>query len=127
MKLMLLIIPAIQTTVNPSGNGPSSRITPRPERVVDEFDEDAHADREQRQPELTGELPPRPQVEVVVEDAERGRQGAAEQQGDDARRIDGARDRQEVRVAVREPDGRRGDDEGDRRPPRRRRAGWGRR
>ena len=83
------------------------------ERVVDELDEDAHADREERQPELTDELPPGAQVEVVVEDAERGRQGAAEEQGDDARRIDGARDRQVVGVDVGDPDGGRGNDEGD--------------
>ena len=38
MKLMLLIIPTIQTTVNPAANGPSSRMLPGPERVVDEVD-----------------------------------------------------------------------------------------
>ena len=97
MKLMLLIIPAIHRTLNPIANGPSSWSDWPPERVRDEVDAVAEDDREQGQPELAGELPARPQVQGVVDHAERRRERAAEQQADELGQPDVGRHRRRSR------------------------------
>ena len=48
MKLMLLIMPRIQSIENPIANGPVRRMFPGPERVGDERDGDPGEDGEQR-------------------------------------------------------------------------------
>ena len=53
-------------------------------------------DRDQREDELPEELPPRAEVEVVVEDTEHGRQRAADQQRDEGRGVDRRRDVDEI-------------------------------
>ena len=78
MKLMLLIIPTNHRTVNPTATGPSNGMTRGPNGFCDEVDGDPAEDRDAGQPDLAEELPAGPQVEVVVDDAERGGQDAAE-------------------------------------------------
>ena len=80
MKLMLLIIPTIQKIVKPAANGAAERDDVAAERVRDERDVDPEGDREDAEADLAGELPAGAEVEEVVDRAERGRRGAADQQ-----------------------------------------------
>ena len=108
MKLMLLIIPTIHS------DGEADR-----ERLGEADDARARTgwrgtrsstperDRERGQPELAGELPAGPQVEVVVEDAERGGERAADEQRDELVGSIVRRRRQEVELAVRQAEQRR--------------------
>ena len=57
MKLMLLIIPTIQTTVNPIANGPSSRMTPGPNGLLTSSTMHIQADRERGPARAGRELP----------------------------------------------------------------------
>ena len=70
MKLMLLIIPTIQTMVNATANA-SRGDQAGPERVGDEVDRDPEGDRHERDSELADELPAGPDLEDVVEEADR--------------------------------------------------------
>ncbi len=67
--------------MNATANAPSNRISRAAEGVRDEPDVDPEDDREQRKAELTGQLPARAEVEQVVEGADRGGEGAAQQEG----------------------------------------------
>ena len=66
---------------------------PVAERVVDDRDADPERDGDQGQPDLAGQLPARAQVEQVVDAAERGRRGTAEEQGQEVRGLEGQRRR----------------------------------
>ena len=85
MKLMLLIIPMIQTIVNPIANGPVEGDVPGAERVVDEGHGDPGHDREGGQRDLAEQLPAGAELERVVEDAEDRRHGAADEQAEQLR------------------------------------------
>ena len=83
MKLMLLIIPTIQKTVKPAANAVGERDDAAAERVRDERRcVIPRATAKHAEPELAGELPARPEVEEVVDRAERRGRGPADQQGD---------------------------------------------
>ena len=96
IQLMLLIIPTIQKIVNPMAIGGAKRDDPGPERVVDEVDLDAERDGARSQRDLTEELPARPQVEQVVQRAERGGDRSSEQQRRDPERMQRRRDGDQV-------------------------------
>ena len=89
--------------------------TPGPNGFDDELDRDPAArPRAAARPSCAGELPARPQVEVVVEDAERGRQRAADEQRDEARRCRSSPGRRRSRTGAVEPE-RTASDDGDER------------
>ena len=81
IKLMLLIIPTIQKIVKPAANEPSNRMTPGPNGLATKSIVMPSDDRETA-PGRSGRAScqPRPQIEAVVDGAETGRDGAADEQ-----------------------------------------------
>ena len=92
MKLMLLIIPTIQTIVNATANASPRTIAPGPTGLCDAVHGHTEGDRDERHRELAEELPPRADLEDVVEEADGGRCEAADEQRAELRGANARRD-----------------------------------
>ena len=127
MKLMLLIIPTTQTTVNADGERrPERDRCPGPNGLLDGLDPDAEGDGHAGQGDLPQELPAGAEVEQVVDGTDERGQGAADEQREELAAGDraGRRHRTDLLVEHDEPaadDDERHDD-GD--PPAARDRAW---
>jgi hypothetical protein len=108
---MLLIIPTIQKTVRLAAMTPRTG-TRAPERVRDEVDGHAKGDSEQASAICPSNWHARPQVDQVVDRAERRGDRTAEEERNDLRSLQRDRDRDEPAALIDDEEHRRDEQEG---------------